>query len=79
MVSDDFLKEIDQYSLSDLELIIDTQKELYSEEEMELLRQRVQKIKKSGLNSIFPRRLFVQSVMGRIHLKIIIVLFVVIY
>lgn len=45
MVSDDFLKEIDQYSLSDLELIIDTQKELYSEEEMELLRQRVQKIK----------------------------------
>ena len=39
-----FLEEISDYSLDDLKLIFETQKDLYSSEEMELIRCRIQKL-----------------------------------
>ena len=40
-----FLKEIAQYSDTDLETIIETQKDLYSEEELEIMEQERLKLK----------------------------------
>ena len=38
MNKEDFIKEIEAYSLDELELICEMQKELYSREEMRLIR-----------------------------------------
>ena len=44
MKTEDFLKEIEQCSLDDLKTIFETQKDLYSSEEMEIIHQRIQAI-----------------------------------
>lgn len=44
MKTEDFLKEIEQCSLDDLKIIFETQKDLYSSEEMEIIYQRIQAI-----------------------------------
>lgn len=46
MNTDSFIKEIEQYSLDDLKLIFETQKDLYSPEELALIQQRIQIIEK---------------------------------
>lgn len=48
---DKFVSEIEQYSISDLELIYQTQKELYSKEEIEIIKDILEK-KKTSLKQI---------------------------
>ena len=52
MITPEFMKEIEQCSLDDLQLIYDTQKELYSYEEMEIIRQRIDELEKEKQNAI---------------------------
>lgn len=66
MNKDDFVKEIETYPLDDLELIYETQKELYSDEEMHLIKDMInhkksvidkkkKEIKKQMIEQIIPR------------------------
>lgn len=41
---DNFTKEIQEYSIEELELIYETQKDLYSEEEMQLIKMRIKEL-----------------------------------
>lgn len=56
MVSLEFIKEIEQYSIDDLELILSTQKELYSEEEFlhinKILEQKKEEQRKQRLSKL---------------------------
>ena len=47
-----FLKEIDEYSIDDLELIFDTQKDLYSQEEMDIIHKRIEFLKQEEFNKL---------------------------
>lgn len=52
MNTQEFLKEIEQYSIDELELIYDTQKDLYSAEELDAINQRIQEIRKKEQDAI---------------------------
>ena len=43
-----FLKEINQYDYSDLKLIYETQKDLYSKEELEIIKYHIQELEEKG-------------------------------
>ena len=56
-----FLKEIEKYSYDDLKLIFDTQKDLYSPDEMSAIEARILEIEKTGKknteNKKFPKKI----------------------
>ncbi len=52
MKKENFLEEIKSYTLEDLELIYETQKDLYTSEEMELIFEKINEIKKAEIERI---------------------------
>ena len=64
---DDFIKEIQEYSLEELELIYETQKDLYSEEEMQLIEQRIEDFarqEKERIEKLLPTEIICEKCDG---------------
>ena len=51
------LDEIKDNSLDELETIYETQKDLYSEEEMKVIKERIEQYKKEKLNKLLPKEI----------------------
>ncbi len=63
----DFLKELQDYSLEELELIYETQKDLYSEEEMQLVKERIEEInqqEKERIEKLLPKEILCEKCDG---------------
>ena len=64
---DDFMKELRGYSLEALELIYETQKDLYSEEEMLLIEQRIKDFaqqEKEKIEKLLPKEIICEKCDG---------------
>ena len=58
--NEEFIKEIDGYSIEELELIYETQKDLYTEEEMSLIKKHLEQCKKTEkekLEKMLPKEI----------------------
>ncbi len=62
---DAFLKEIQGYSIEELELIYETQKDLYSEDEMQLVKGRIEEInKQEKIEKLLPKEILCEKCDG---------------
>lgn len=50
-MNNNFLKEIEKYDYAELKLIYETQKDMYSKEEMKIIKERLEELKPSGEQS----------------------------
>ena len=57
MGKDGFIKEIENYSINDLELIASTQQNLYNEQELEIIKERIEKLKAEYIQSRLPKEI----------------------
>ncbi len=57
MDKDKFAKEIENYSINDIDLILSTQQELYSKEELEILRSRLDALKTEYIQKRLPKEI----------------------
>lgn len=57
MINNDFKKEINGYSIDDLEIIINSQKDLYSEEEMEYIKSAYTNKKDDFIKARLPKKI----------------------
>ena len=62
-----FIKEIQEYTIDELELIYETQKELYSENEMQLIEQRMKDLEqkeKERIEKLLPKEIICEKCDG---------------
>lgn len=64
---EEFLKEIEQYSVDELELIYETQKDLYTDEEMSLIKKQLElheKLEKEKIEKMLPKEIICSKCEG---------------